>query len=244
MSEMKVIEFKRVSKYYNGRAVVKDFSLEIEQGDRIAILGHSGCGKTTVLRLLAGFIVPDAGSISINGETVASDKQSHREPEERNLGMVFQDLALWPHLTIKGNIEFGLKAKGISGKEREQRIHEILRLMQMEEYIHARPANLSGGQQQRVALARALVMYPKILLMDEPLSSLDFELNIQLRKEILRIHQQIGFTLVYVTHNLEEVFDIATYVVVMKNGHIDRTGLVEEVREYFAELLQSHSESK
>jgi len=241
---MRVIEFKRVSKYYNGRAVVRDFSLEIEHGDRIAILGHSGCGKTTVLRLLAGFIVPDAGSISINGETVASDKQNHREPEERNLGMVFQDLALWPHLTIKGNIEFGLKAKGIPGKEREQRIHEILRLLQMEEYIHARLANLSGGQQQRVALARALVMYPKILLMDEPLSSLDFELNMQLRKEILRIHQQIGFTLVYVTHNLEEVFDIATYVVVMKNGHIERTGPVEEVRKYFAELLQSRSGSK
>lgn len=241
---MNVIEFKSVSKYYSDQPVVKNFSLGVEQGERVVILGHSGCGKTTVLRLLAGFIAPDEGSISINGEIVASDKQNHKEPEERNLGMVFQDLALWPHLTVKGNLEFGLKVKSISRKERQQRIHDILRLTRMEEYIHARPANLSGGQQQRIALARALVMYPKILLMDEPLSSLDFELSIQLRKEILRIQQQIGFTLVYVTHNLEEAFDIATYVVFMKNGHIDRTGLVKEVKDHFTKLLQNLAEGK
>jgi ABC-type sugar transport system ATPase subunit len=229
-----------VSKYYNDRQAVKDFSIEVEQGERIAILGPSGCGKTTVLRLLAGFIAPDTGSIAINGETVAAGGRNFKEPEERNLGMVFQDLALWPHLTVKGNLEFGLKAKGIPVKERERHINEILKLMQMEESIHATPANLSGGQQQRVALARALVMYPKILLMDEPLSSLDFELNVKLRKEILRIQQQIGFTLVYVTHNLEEAFDIATYVVVMKNGHIDRAGPVKEVKEHFTKLLWSY----
>lgn len=156
--------------------------------------------------------------------------------------MVFQDLALWPHLTVKGNLEFGLKAKGIPIKERGRRIDEILKLIRMEEYIHASPANLSGGQQQRVALARALVMHPEILLMDEPLSSLDFELNIQLRKEILRIQQQIGFTLLYVTHNLEEAFDIAMYVVVMKNGTINRTGPVKEIEEHFTKLLSSQSE--
>src|SRR5574340_500182 len=121
---MKVIEFKRVSKDYNGQPAVKDFSLEVEQGDRIVILGPSGCGKTTVLRLLAGFIMPDTGSIAINGEMVASDGTNVREPEERNLGMVFQDLALWPHLTVRGNLEFGLKAKGIPAGERNQRIHE------------------------------------------------------------------------------------------------------------------------
>lgn len=237
-----ILELKKVSKDYNGRQAVKDFSIEVAQGERIVILGPSGCGKSTVLRLLAGFIAPDTGTIVIDGETVAAGGQNFKEPEERNLGMVFQDLALWPHLTVKGNLEFGLKAEGIPVKEREGRINEILKLIQMEEYIHARPANLSGGQQQRVALARALVMYPKILLMDEPLSSLDFELNIQLRKEILRIQQQIGFTLVYVTHNLEEAFDIATYVVVMKNGNIIQTGPVTEIKEYFTKLLRSHSE--
>ncbi|HID30848.1 MAG TPA: ABC transporter ATP-binding protein [Desulfobacterales bacterium] len=156
--------------------------------------------------------------------------------EIRNLGMVFQDLALWPHLTVKGNLEFGLKAKGVPKREREQRIHEILRLVQMKEYIHAKPAELSGGQQQRVALTRALVLHPKALLMDEPLSSLDLELNILLRKEILRLQNNIGFTLLYVTHDREEAFDIGTRVVVMKDGKIERTGPVEEVREYFSKL--------
>lgn len=239
---MKILEFKKVSKYYNGLRALKDFSIEVAQGERVIILGPSGCGKTTVLRLLAGFIAPDIGSIAINGETIAADGRNFKEPEDRNLGMVFQDLALWPHLTVKGNLEFGLKAKGIVTREREQRIHEILKLMQIEEYIHAAPANLSGGQQQRVALARALVMHPEILLMDEPLSSLDFELSVQLRKEILRIQKQIGFTLLYVTHNLEEAFDIATYVVVMKNGHINQAGPVTEIKEYFTKLLRSHSE--
>ncbi len=241
---MKVVEFKKVSKYYNDRHAVKDFSMEVEQGERIVILGPSGCGKTTVLRLLAGFIAPDTGSIVINAETVAASGKNFTEPEERNLGMVFQDLALWPHLTVKGNLEFGLKAKGIPAKEREQRINEILKLIQMEEYIHARPSNLSGGQQQRVALARSLVMYPEILLMDEPLSSIDFELNIQLRNEILRIQKQIGFTLVYVTHNLQEAFNIATYVTVMKDGHMHRTGPVNEIKEQFTKLLRNHSESE
>lgn len=239
---MKILEFKKVSKYYSDRQAVKDFSMEVGQGERIVILGPSGCGKTTVLRLLAGFIAPDTGSIAINGETVAEGGRNFKEPEDRNLGMVFQDLALWPHLTVKGNLEFGLKAKGIATREREQRIHEILKLMQIEEYIHAAPASLSGGQQQRVALARALAMHPKILLMDEPLSSLDFELNVQLRKEILRIQQEIGFTLVYVTHNLEEAFDIASYVVVMKYGHINQAGPVKEIEEHFTKLLRSYSE--
>lgn len=239
---MKILEFKNVSKYYNGLQALKDFSIEVAQGERVVVLGPSGCGKTTVLRLLAGFIAPDTGSITIKGETVAAGGRNFKEPEDRNLGMVFQDLALWPHLTVKGNLEFGLKAKGIVTREREQRIHEILKLMQIEEYINASPAILSGGQQQRVALARALVMHPEILLMDEPLSSLDFELSVQLRKEILRIQKQIGFTLLYVTHNLEEAFEIASYVVVMKNGTINRTGSVKEIEEYFTKLLRSQSE--
>jgi len=162
--------------------------------------------------------------------------------EIRNLGMVFQDLALWPHLTVKGNLEFGLKAKGVPRKEREQKIREILRLVQMEEYIHTKPAELSGGQQQRVALARVLVLHPKALLMDEPLSSLDLELNIRLRKEILRLQKNIGFTLLYVTHDREEAFDIGSRVVVMKEGKIEQTGPVEEVREYFRKRPQRPGE--
>jgi ABC-type sugar transport system ATPase subunit len=230
---MKLIEFKNVSKKYSSHQAVNDFSVEIEKGERLAILGHSGCGKTTILRLLAGFIAPDSGSIVINDNVVASDGRVIKEPEFRNLGMVFQDLALWPHLTVKGNLEFGLKAKGIPAGERNKRIEDTLKLMQMEKYIHAKPAELSGGQQQRIALARALVLHPEALLMDEPLSNLDLELNIQLRNEIIKLHQQIGFTLIYVTHDREEAYEIATRIVVMEDGRIRLIGSANDIRDYF-----------
>jgi iron(III) transport system ATP-binding protein len=223
-----LIEFQSVSKSYSGRAAVRDFSLSVEADERIVILGPSGCGKTTVLRLLAGFLAPDAGSIRIDGELVAADGRVLKEPEQRNLGMVFQDLALWPHLTVKGNLEFGLKARGLPKADRERQISGILKLVEMEEYADSRPAALSGGQQQRVALARALVVRPKALLMDEPLSNLDFELNLRLRTEILRLHASLGFTLLYVTHDREEAFEIGTRVVLMRSGTIERTGSVSE----------------
>lgn len=235
---MKIVEFVKISKNYNGRPAVIDFSLEIYQGQRIVILGPSGCGKTTVLRLLAGFIPPSSGRIAVEGELVAEDGQIFKEPEKRHLGMVFQDLALWPHLTVQGNLMFGLKAQGIPKNQRQKRILEVLSLVQMEEYIHAKPDQLSGGQQQRIALARALVLYPRILLMDEPLSDLDFELNLQVRWEIIRLQKELAFTLVYVTHNLEEAFDIASQIVVMKNGKIDQAGLPEEVSRHFRQLAQ------
>lgn len=236
---MKIIEFISVSKDYDGRQAVTDFSLEIHKGQRLVILGPSGCGKTTVLRLLAGFTAPASGRIAIDGDLVATDDRILKEPEERHLGMVFQDLALWPHLTVKGNLEFGLKAHGLSKDEREKCVNEVLSLVQMEEYILTKPAELSGGEQQRIALARALVLYPKILLMDEPLSSLDFELNLQMRREIIRLQKELGFTLLYVTHNLEEAFDIASHVVVMKNGKIDQIGSPEEVSRLFRQVFQN-----
>ncbi len=230
---MKIIEFENVSKHYGAEPAVRGFSLEIEKGERVVLLGPSGCGKTTVLRLLAGFIAPDTGRIMIDGEPVAADGRTLKEPEDRNLGMVFQDLALWPHLTVKGNLEFGLKAKGVAKQEREERILEMLKLVQMEKSIHAKPAELSGGQQQRVALARALVMHPRILLMDEPLSSLDPELNTRLRKEILRLQNDIGFALLYVTHNREEAFEIGSRIVVMEKGTIVQARSANEIRDSF-----------
>ncbi len=227
---MKFLEITSISKSYNGQRVLSDFSLEVESGERIVILGPSGCGKTTVLRLLAGFMAPDSGSISIGGELIAADGKTIKSPETRNFGMVFQDLALWPHLSVRGNLEFGLKSKKIAKEKREQLISEILDLVQMNQYIHAKPGELSGGQQQRVALARALVLHPQALLMDEPLSSLDVELNKRLREEILRLHQKLGFTLIYVTHDWEEALDIGTRVVIMDKGKIYRVGSVEEIR--------------
>ncbi len=230
---MKFLKIESITKSYNGQQVLHDFSLEVERGERIVVLGPSGCGKTTVLRLLAGFTAPDSGNISIEGKLVAAYGKTIKGPEARNLGMVFQDLALWPHLSVKGNLEFGLKTKRIDREKREQLISEMLTLVQMEEYIHVKPGELSGGQQQRVALARALVLHPKALLMDEPLSSLDIELNRHIRKEILGLHNTLGFTLIYVTHDREEALDIGTRVVIMEKGIVERSGPVEEIRHYF-----------
>lgn len=226
---MKLIEFQSVWKSYNNRPAVQEFSLALEPGERVVIVGPSGCGKTTVLRLLAGFLAPDSGAIRIADELVAQDGRSLREPEKRDLGMVFQDLALWPHLSVKGNLEFGLRAKGLPATERKQRIQEMLRLVELEEQINAKPTELSGGQQQRVALARALVLRPKALLMDEPLSNLDEDLNRRMRKEILRLHEALGFTLLYVTHDRDESAELGTRIVFMKSGRIER--IEEQIRE-------------
>lgn len=234
---MNVIEFNSVSKTYLGKAVLEDFSLVVEAGERVVILGPSGCGKTTVLRLLAGFIAPDSGSVSIAGQLVAAEGRIIQPPERRNLGMVFQDMALWPHLTVEGNLEFGLKARYVAKSERQRRIAEMLALVQMEAYRHARPPELSGGQQQRIALARALILQPEVLLMDEALSSLDEELNQHLRKELLVLHGQLGFTLIYVTHDRVEAHDIGTRIVCMRKGRIERVGTASEVMPHGADTL-------
>jgi len=213
---MILFEYQKVSKYYGEQSPIRDFSLLIEQGERIVLFGPSGCGKTTLLRMLAGFVAPEKGSILIQGKTAARDGKILISPEARNLGMVFQDLALWPHLTVYGNLDFGLKAKAIPAGERSRRIDETLKLLKIDRYVSAKPHQLSGGEQQRVALARALVMQPLALLMDEPLSSLDEELNLQLRGEIVRLQQTLKFTLVYVTHNRSEAEEIGTRIVFLK----------------------------
>jgi len=210
---MKIVTMDSVSKSYNGVKVLDQVSLEIEEGERVVLFGASGCGKTTILRLIAGFIAPDTGSISITGELVARDGRIIKQPEERNLGMVFQDLALWPHLSVKGNVEFGLKAKGLPKEEREKRIKETLDLVSLEDFINKKPGELSGGQQQRVALARVLALEPAVILMDEPLSSLDAELNVRLRREIVQLQEKLGYSLLYVTHSEAEAGEIATRVV-------------------------------
>lgn len=210
---MILFEYQNISKYYGEQTTIRDFSLAVEQGERIVLFGPSGCGKTTLLRMLAGFAVPDKGSILIAGKVASHDGKIVLSPEERNLGMVFQDLALWPHLTVYGNLEFALKAKGIPSAGRGRRIDEMLDLLKIERYASAKPHQLSGGEQQRVALARALVMQPLALLMDEPLSSLDEELNLHLRREIVRLQQALEFTLLYVTHSRSEAEEVGTRIV-------------------------------
>jgi len=216
-----VIRFDSVSKDYAGRAVVSGFSLSVAQGERVVLVGPSGCGKTTVRRLLAGLAVPTAGRIVIGDRLVSGPGRLIVPPEERNLGFVFQDLALWPHMSVRGDLEFGLKARGTGREERARRIREMLALVELEHRAGARPGELSGGEQQRVALARALVQRPATLLMDEPLSNLDPELSLRLRADILRLQRDLGFTLLYVTHNRDEALALGTRLVRMSQGRVE-----------------------
>jgi ABC-type Fe3+/spermidine/putrescine transport system ATPase subunit len=215
---MTALEFDDVSKTYERRAVLSHISFRIEPGERLTIHGPSGCGKTTILRLLAGFVTPDQGVIRVAGREVAANGKVWIEPDRRNLGMVFQDLALWPHLTVYQNLEFALKAQGLSPEVRQQRIREMLVRVHLRDSATFYPGRLSGGQQQRVAIARALVAQPLALLMDEPLSNLDDDLKNELCGHILDLHSQLKFTLVYVTHSKEEMRRIGTRVILLRDG--------------------------
>jgi ABC-type sugar transport system ATPase subunit len=229
---MSALEFQNVSKQYGERPVVRDLSFKIEYGERVVIRGPSGCGKTTVLRLLAGFLAPETGTILIGGQQAASENRLLIGPERRRLGMVFQDLALWPHLTVYQNLEFALKAQGLVAKVREERISEMLSRVRLEQSGDAYPARLSGGQQQRVAIARALVARPLALLMDEPLSNLDDELKDELCSQILNLHSQLAFTLLYVTHSKEEMRRIGSRTILLRDfGGEGRTRRVPTITE-------------
>lgn len=217
---MEVVKFENVSKFFEGVEVLKNITFSVEEGERVVLFGPSGSGKTTVLRLIAGFISPDSGKIFLYNK-LASDRNSILiPPERRNVGMVFQDLALWPHFTVWKNIEFGLKVNGFSKKERNKRVGELLEMVGLEKLKNRKPSQLSGGEKQRVAIARALALMPRILLMDEPLSSLDFELKDRLRDEMVRLQENLGFTLIYVTHDREELERIATRKIFLKNGQM------------------------
>jgi iron(III) transport system ATP-binding protein len=217
---MSAIEFQGVSKRYGDRAAIDDLSFRIDEGERVVVHGPSGCGKTTVLRLVAGFLAPDAGSVLVGGKVVASDGKVLIDSEHRRLGMVFQDLALWPHLTVAQNLDFALKARRLAGGIRRQRITDMLTRVHLSGSADAYPARLSGGQQQRVAIARALVAQPLAVLMDEPLSSLDDELRDELCGQILDLHAQLGFTLVYVTHSKEEMRRIGARAIRLREGRV------------------------
>jgi iron(III) transport system ATP-binding protein len=215
---MSAIEFQGVSKRYDDRAAVDGLSFRIEEGERVVVHGRSGCGKTTVLRLMAGFLAPDIGRVLVGGKLVAADGTILISPEHRHLGMVFQDLALWPHLTVAQNLDFALKAQRLASEIRRQRITDMLARVQLNGSADVYPARLSGGQQQRVAIARALVAQPLAVLMDEPLSNLDEELRDELCGQILDLHAQLGFTLVYVTHSKEEMRRIGSRSIRLRDG--------------------------
>jgi ABC-type sugar transport system ATPase subunit len=215
---MSAIEFRSVAKVYRGRRVIDCLSLMIEAAERVVLFGPSGCGKSTTLLLMAGLVAPDGGEIRLDAAIVSTAGRIHVAPRSRGIGMVFQDLALWPHLSVAENIGFGLRAQRVAAAERRRRIDGIVNLVGLGDYLHVRPGELSGGEQQRVALARALALQPRFLLMDEPLSNLDAALSQRLRREIVRLQAELGFTLVYVTHSPEEAQEIGTRTIALGEG--------------------------
>ncbi len=228
------IELKSVSKTYSsiGRgekamAAVKSVDLQIRQGEFFTLLGPSGCGKTTTLRMIAGFEFPTSGEIYLNGELSNSVP-----PYKRAVNTVFQNYALFPHLTVAQNVGFGLAVKRVPGPEREVRVREALELIRLGELGNRKPGQLSGGQQQRVALARALVNRPAVLLLDEPLGALDLKLREQMQHELKQLQKRVGITFVYVTHDQEEALTMSDRIAVMADGRVQQVGTPEEIYNY------------
>jgi spermidine/putrescine ABC transporter ATP-binding subunit len=220
------LEFQAVERHFGAVAAVAGVSLALEPGEMLALLGPSGCGKTTSLRMVAGFELPDRGRILIHGEDV-----THQPPYRRDTGMVFQQYALFPHMTVWHNVAFGLRMRGSPKSEWASRVADALALVSLEGFEERYPRQLSGGQQQRVALARALVIRPRLLLLDEPLSSLDAKLRQEMRLELRRIQKQVGITALFVTHDQEEALSLADRVAVMNRGLIEQVATPVEIYE-------------
>lgn len=221
---MSEIIINNARKEYNGLAVIPDLSVSIPEGTLFTLLGPSGCGKTTLLRMIAGFNTIEGGDFYFN-----EDRINDKDPSKRNIGMVFQNYAIFPHLTVRENVEFGLKQRKLSKDEIKKNTDKYLNLMQIAEYQNRKPDQLSGGQQQRVALARALAINPDVLLMDEPLSNLDAKLRVDMRQAIREIQREVGITTVYVTHDQEEAMAISDKIAVMQAGIIQQVGKPKEL---------------
>ncbi|SEE81408.1 ABC transporter ATP-binding protein [Ruania alba] len=221
---MSAAEFRAVSQVFGDFTAVDAIDLTIPEGKLTTLLGPSGCGKTTSLRMLAGYLRPTGGQILIRGEDFTT-----APPEKRNLGMVFQSYALFPHMSVADNVGYGLKLRRVPGPERTKRITEALEMVGLAHLAGSRPKQLSGGQQQRVAIARAVAIQPNLLLLDEPLSNLDARLRLQMRAEIRRIQSETGLSVVLVTHDQDEALEMSDQMIVMKDGRIQQQGSPQEV---------------
>lgn len=218
------IQIKQLTKRFGNVAALQQLDLRIEPGELFFLLGPSGCGKTTLLRSMAGFYIPEEGSILFGDEDV-----TRLEPHKRNTGMMFQSYALWPHMTVAENVAFGLEERKVAAPEIKRRVHEALDSVRMAEYATRRPNQLSGGQQQRVALARALVIRPRCLLLDEPLSNLDAKLRLEMRTEIRRVCKEFKLTTVYVTHDQKEALSISDRMAILDRGRVLQVGAPRDV---------------
>ena len=218
------LAIEAISVSYGGTRVLDRVSLGVARGEMIALLGSSGCGKTTLLRSIAGFVIPEEGTIRVDGRDI-----THLPPEKRETAMMFQSYALWPHMTVAGNIGYGLKMRGWNSGAIAARVTEMLKLLQLEGYAVRPVTQLSGGQRQRVALGRALAVNPHLLLLDEPMSNLDYKVRLELRHELRALQRRIGITAVYVTHDREEALTLADRIAVIDTGRIVQIGAPEEI---------------
>jgi spermidine/putrescine transport system ATP-binding protein len=220
------VSIRKLVKRFGTMTAVDGIDLEVPRGAFVTFLGPSGCGKTTTLRMIGGFEHPDSGQILIKGEDMGN-----RPPHRRDTSMVFQNYALFPHMSVADNIGFGLKERKRPRAEIRQRVQEMLELVELPDRGKRKPRQLSGGQQQRIALARSLIVEPTVLLLDEPLGALDLKLRKQMQIELKRIQQQVGITFIYVTHDQEEALTMSDRIVVMNNGHVEQEGSAEEIFE-------------
>lgn len=223
----KIVEIEGVNKIYGSNHVVKDLNLSIEEGEFLTLLGSSGCGKTTTLRMIAGFEEPTSGTIMVEGERV-----EEKEPFERNVNTVFQSYALFPHKTIYDNIAYGLKMKKVPKAEIRERVTEMMEMVQLSGFEKRYPSQLSGGQKQRVAIARALINRPRVLLLDEPLGALDLKLRKQMQLELKRLQKKLNITFIYVTHDQEEALTMSDRIAIMHDGIIDQLASPTEIYEH------------
>ena len=218
---MSRLVLRGLTKAFGKLTVVDSVDLALEEGEFVSLLGPSGCGKTTTLRMIAGFLEPTSGTIEMDGKLISSPG-SVMPPERRQMSMIFQSYAIWPNMTVEENVSFGLKLRKLPSEEVRRRTAEILEIVQMSHLAGRYPAELSGGQQQRVALARAIVVKPSVLLLDEPLSNLDANLREEMRFEIRRLHERLGITIVYVTHDQAEALTMSDRIAVFHRGVIQQ----------------------
>lgn len=219
-----ILQLRQIRKSFDNTEVLKGIDLEAGQGEFITLLGASGCGKTTTLRIIAGLELPDAGQVILEGQDI-----TNREPNKRDVNTVFQNYALFPHMNVSDNVGYGLKIRKVPKAEIERKVEQALRLVQLEEYGKRMPDQLSGGQKQRIAIARAVINEPKVLLLDEPLGALDLKLRRQMQLELKRLQKRLGITFIYITHDQEEAINMSDRIGVMHEGVLEQLGTPNEV---------------